>query len=53
MTSGYRREFGPFSATMIIAGSMIGSGIFSASPAAMPEAAPTHPRRLRTLRGLG
>ena len=26
--TGYRRELGPFSATMIIAGSMIGSGVF-------------------------
>ena len=31
MTAGYRRELGPFSATMIIAGSMIGSGIFIVS----------------------
>ena len=31
MNTGYRRELGPFSATMIIAGSMIGSGIFIVS----------------------
>jgi APA family basic amino acid/polyamine antiporter len=31
MADGYRRELGPFSATMIIAGSMIGSGIFIVS----------------------
>ncbi|MDE3246183.1 MAG: amino acid permease, partial [Acidobacteriota bacterium] len=30
-TSGYRRDIGFFSATMIIAGSMIGSGIFIVS----------------------
>jgi len=29
--SGYRREIGPFSATMLVAGSMIGSGIFLVS----------------------
>jgi len=45
--TGYRRHVGLFSATMLIAGSMIGSGVFSASPAAMREAAPTHPRRRR------
>ena len=28
MTTGYRRELGLFSATMLIAGCMIGSGIF-------------------------
>ncbi len=33
-------------ATMLIAGSMIGSGVFSVSPAAIREAAPTHPRPL-------
>jgi len=31
MAEGYRRELGPFSATMLIAGSMIGSGIFIVS----------------------
>ena len=36
-TSGYRRDIGFFSATMIIAGSMIGSGIFSVSPVAIRE----------------
>ena len=28
MTEGYRRHLGPFSATMLLAGSMIGSGVF-------------------------
>jgi APA family basic amino acid/polyamine antiporter len=28
MTEGYRRHVGPFSATMLLAGSMIGSGVF-------------------------
>ena len=28
MTTGYRREVGLFAATMLIAGCMIGSGIF-------------------------
>ncbi len=46
MTTGTRRHVGLFSATMLIAGSMIGSGVFSASPAGMREAAPTHRRRL-------
>jgi hypothetical protein len=46
--TGYRRHVGLFSATMLIAGSMIGSGVCSASPASMREAAPTHPRRLLT-----
>jgi len=37
VASGYRRDIGFFSATMIIAGSMIGSGIFSVSPSAIRE----------------
>ena len=45
MTEGYRRHVGLFSATMLIAGSMIGSGVLLASPVAMRKAAPTHPRR--------
>jgi hypothetical protein len=44
-TPGYRRHVGLFSATMLIAGSMIGSRVRSVSPAAIREAAPTHPRR--------
>lgn len=28
MSDGYRRQVGPFSATMLIAGSMVGSGVF-------------------------
>ena len=28
MSEGYRRQVGPFSATMLIAGSMVGSGVF-------------------------
>ena len=43
---GFRRSLGLFSSTMLIAGSMIGSGVFSVSPAAIREAAPTHPRPL-------
>jgi amino acid transporter len=50
-STGYRRELGLFSSTMIVAGSMVGSGIFSASPAAIREAAPTHPRQLSRLTG--
>jgi hypothetical protein len=37
-------------ATMLIAGSMIGSGVFSASSTTMREAAPTHPRPLASWR---
>lgn len=43
--TGYRRHLGLFSATMLIAGSMIGSGVFSVSPLAIREAAPTHRRQ--------
>jgi amino acid transporter len=50
-SNGYRRELGLFSSTMIVAGSMVGSGIFSVSPAAIREAAPTHPRQLSVLTG--
>ena len=46
-SSGYRRELGLFSSAMIVAGSMVGSGIFSVSPAAIREAASAHPRRLQ------
>jgi hypothetical protein len=42
---GYRRHVGLFSAIMLIAGSMIGSGVFSASPAAIREAGSTHHRQ--------
>jgi len=45
---GYRRHLGLFSATMLIAGSMIGSGVLSASPSAIHEAGSTHPRRRHT-----
>ena len=47
-SSGYRRELGLFSSTMIVAGSMVGSGIFSVSPSAIRETAPTHPRQPQT-----
>jgi len=43
--SGYRRHVGLFSATMLIAGSMIGSGVLSVSPSAIRETAPTHSRQ--------
>jgi len=43
---GYQRQVGLFSATMLIAGSMIGSGVFSVSPLAIREASSTHPRPL-------
>jgi hypothetical protein len=43
--TGYRRHLGLFSATMLIAGSMIGSGVLSVSTSSIREAAPTHPRR--------
>ncbi|HJV90182.1 MAG TPA: hypothetical protein VJ623_08735 [Holophagaceae bacterium] len=46
MNSGYQRHVGLFSAIMLIAGSMIGSGVFSVSPAAIREAGPTQPRLL-------
>ncbi len=45
---GYRRHLGLFSSTMLIAGSMIGSGVFSVSPSAIREVASTHPRRRHT-----
>jgi hypothetical protein len=50
-SNGYRRELGLFSSMMIVAGSMVGSGIFPASPAAIHEAAPTHRRQLFLQRG--
>jgi hypothetical protein len=43
--TGNRRHVGLFSATMLIAGSMIGSGVDSVLPAAVREAVPTYPRR--------
>jgi amino acid transporter len=46
---GFRRSLGLFSSTMLIAGSMIGSGVFSVSASPIHEAAPTHPRRLRDM----
>jgi amino acid transporter len=49
LESGYRRELGPFSATMLIAGSMIGSGIFSVSLLAIRETTPTQPRQQQVL----
>ncbi len=47
-SSGYRRELGLFSAAMIVAGSMVGSGIFSVSPSAIREAIATHSRPLES-----
>lgn len=46
MNSGYQRHVGLFSAIMLIAGSMIGSGVFSVSPSAIHETGPTQPRLL-------
>jgi amino acid transporter len=46
-TTGYRRHLGLFSATMLIAGSMIGSGVFSVSTSSTRETAPTHHRQPR------
>lgn len=43
--TGYRRHHGLFSATMLIAGSMIGSGVLSVSTASIGETAPTHHRQ--------
>ncbi len=46
MNSGYQRHAGLFSAIMLIAGSMIGSGVFSVSPSAIRETGPTQPHLL-------